>query len=169
MSARFLRRPFARGFILLALCAICPTACLETLQSPQGDLVEGRSTRPAWRKPGLARLQARHEAVLDARNKIWTSLLTDQVNITQLNWAATPTPETVSIEYLTLVNPVFESRLRAYIGSLQPLKYFDEPDGELIALLSVDRSAVLSLAAVAVTAMRTEGRISLGAANGKER
>lgn len=151
----------ARGFLLL-VPAFWTSGCF--LLKPSGDWMEagGSAVRESWGKTGEARLRARHEAVDQARRKIWDSLLVEKVDLRRetLLPPGAPGGESVrTIEYLVMTDPVFASKLRALVGSLQPVETVDGPGGEVDVRLRLDRYDVAWLVAGTAYAMREEERL----------
>lgn len=148
--------------LLLLALALSASGCF--LLSPSASWMEasGSAVRQPWGKTGEARLQARHEAVEQARKKIWDALLVEKVDLSQGTLLPPDAPEGESIrrvEFLVMTNVVFASRLRALVGALQPLETLDGPDGEVDVRLRMDHNKVLYLVSETVFAMRVEERL----------
>ena len=98
--------------------------------------------------------RAREEAVDRARQMLWDSILREKVAVP----AGGAAPE-VTVEYLVVTNPAFESSLWAMIARLEPLRVEDRPNGDLVVQLETDRREALALATDYAARMRREGRL----------
>jgi hypothetical protein len=128
---------------------------------PEWVEAEGHCAKASWQRAGSARLQARHEAVAEARQKIWDVLADRTVDLRDGYWArpTTPDSERVNVEYLVVTNPTFESKLRALTNSLQPRSIEDTDDGALKVLLRMDANEALWLVVGCVERMNSEKRL----------
>jgi len=95
---------------------------------------EGRSVKPAWQPANAARLQARREALEEARIKIWDALMKEELE------------GGMTFEQLAMTDPVFESRLRGLIAGLRPAEITEPPDGGLSLKVRFDESQARMLA-----------------------
>ena len=142
----------ARLAAVLALAAAV-TAC-ATVRPPYDMVATTEAAKPSWEPAGRARLQAREEAVDRARQMLWDSILREKVAVPAGAAAAE-----VTVEYLVVTNPAFESSLWAMIARLQPIRVEDRPNGELVVHLETDRREALALAGDYAARMRREGRL----------
>ena len=140
---------WAATLVLAALVSACATA-----RPPHDLAVTAESVKPSWQPPGRARLQAREEAVARARQMLWDSILAEKVAVPAGGAAGE-----VTVEYLVVTNPAFESSLWAMVGRLQPIRVEDRPNGEVAVQLETDRREALALAADYAARMRREGRL----------
>jgi hypothetical protein len=140
---------------LAAIIVLAAAASACAMVRPSNDMaVTAQATKPSWEAAGRARLQAREEAVARARQTLWDSLLREKVAVP----GGGATGE-VTVEYLVVTNPAFESSLWALVGRLEPTQIEDRPDGGFVVRLETDRREALALASDYAARMRREGRL----------
>jgi hypothetical protein len=153
--------PWASALYVVALC-VGLSGCSYFASPGTYIETEGVATRAVWETAGPARLAARDTARAHARQQMWDAVLATYVDLDSGHWQGTEPggSNAAPVEYLVMLDKVFESHLRALIGATRATEVVDTPEGDVTVCLRVDRLEIVRLIAEALVRLRVEGRLA---------